>query len=159
MILNNLDEIYQEVLEELSYRVGIINLQNKKHVDMLSEILETSEVAVYKSDILGELYKNVITEIEFQDKSAYLAYKDKHKMRPSTKETIGDKAPTVVAVSNTYKEKKADDDGTKKAVKNLQSKGEKSTLGDLGVLAGLKAKMDNAAADSASSSEEAPSAE
>jgi small subunit ribosomal protein S1 len=57
------------------------------------------------------------------------------------------------------KEKKADADVTKKAVKNLQSKVEKSTLGDLGVLAGLKAKMDNAAADSAPTTDEAPSAE
>ena len=62
-----------------------------------------------------------------------------------------------------FKEKKADAEVTKKAVKNLQSKVEKSTLGDLGVLAGLKAKMDgNAAAASAAapaaSKEEAPAA-
>jgi len=114
MILNNLDEIYQEVLEELSYRVGIINLRNKKHVDILSEILDTTELAEYKSDILGELYKNVITEIEFQDKSAYLAYKDKHKMRPDTIVTIGDKETTVGAVSDTSKEKKAEPETTTK---------------------------------------------
>ena len=41
------------------------------------------------------------------------------------------------------KEKKAEAETTKKAVKNIQSKVEKATLGDLGVLAGLKAKMDN----------------
>ena len=45
------------------------------------------------------------------------------------------------------KEKKADAEVTKKAVKNLQSKVEKSTLGDLSALADLKAKMDNDAAD------------
>ena len=55
------------------------------------------------------------------------------------------------------KEKKADAEVTKKAVKNLQSKVEKSTLGDLGVLAGLKAKMDSAAEDPATT--EAPKAE
>ncbi|RYG50187.1 MAG: S1 RNA-binding domain-containing protein, partial [Chitinophagaceae bacterium] len=44
------------------------------------------------------------------------------------------------------KEKRADAEHTKKAVKNIQSKVEKSTLGDLGVLAGLKAKLDDAAA-------------
>jgi small subunit ribosomal protein S1 len=44
------------------------------------------------------------------------------------------------------KEKKADAEVTKKAVKTIQSKVEKSTLGDLGVLASLKAKMDSAAA-------------
>ena len=57
-----------------------------------------------------------------------------------------------------FKEKKADAEVTKKAVKNLQSKVEKSTLGDLGVLAGLKAKMDSAAAD-ATAADEAPKAE
>ncbi len=51
------------------------------------------------------------------------------------------------------KEKKADAEVTKKAVKTLQSKVEKSTLGDLGVLANLKAKMDSAAADSAATEE------
>ncbi|MBS1510462.1 MAG: 30S ribosomal protein S1 [Bacteroidetes bacterium] len=46
------------------------------------------------------------------------------------------------------KERKAEAEQTKKAVKNLQSKVEKSTLGDLGVLADLKAKMEsNAAAE------------
>jgi small subunit ribosomal protein S1 len=40
------------------------------------------------------------------------------------------------------KEKKAEHEETKKAVKNIQSKVEKATLGDLGVLANLKAKMD-----------------
>ena len=54
-----------------------------------------------------------------------------------------------------FKEKKADAEVTKKAVKTLQSKVEKSTLGDLGVLAGLKAKMDSAAADQAAASDEA----
>ncbi len=47
------------------------------------------------------------------------------------------------------KEKKADAEVTKKAVKNLQSKVEKSTLGDIGALASLKAKMDGDAADAA----------
>lgn len=42
------------------------------------------------------------------------------------------------------KEKRADVESTKKAVKNIQSKVEKTTLGDLGVLADLKKKMDDA---------------
>ena len=49
------------------------------------------------------------------------------------------------------KEKKADAEVTKKAVKTLQSKVEKSTLGDIGALADLKAKMDGDAADTAKS--------
>ncbi len=41
------------------------------------------------------------------------------------------------------KEKRTDAETTKKAVKTIQSKVEKTTLGDLGVLADLKKKMDN----------------
>ncbi|MEO5984622.1 MAG: S1 RNA-binding domain-containing protein, partial [Ferruginibacter sp.] len=44
------------------------------------------------------------------------------------------------------KEKRAEAETTKKAVKSIQGKVEKSTLGDLGVLAGLKAKLDDAEA-------------
>ncbi len=43
------------------------------------------------------------------------------------------------------KEAKAEADKTKKAVKNIQSKVEKPTLGDLGVLADLKKKMEGGA--------------
>jgi small subunit ribosomal protein S1 len=50
------------------------------------------------------------------------------------------------------KEKKAEFDSTKKAVKNIQSKVEKSTLGDLSALANLKAKLDG---DNANAAEEA----
>jgi small subunit ribosomal protein S1 len=40
------------------------------------------------------------------------------------------------------KEKKIEAENTKKAVKTIQNKVEKSTLGDLGVLAGIKAKLE-----------------
>ncbi len=40
-------------------------------------------------------------------------------------------------------EKRAEAENTKKVVKNIQNKVEKTTLGDLGVLADLKKKMDN----------------
>ncbi|MBS1575124.1 MAG: 30S ribosomal protein S1 [Bacteroidetes bacterium] len=45
------------------------------------------------------------------------------------------------------KEARAEADKTKKAVKNIQSKVEKATLGDLGVLADLKKKMESGDAD------------
>ena len=51
------------------------------------------------------------------------------------------------------KEKKADFEQTKKAVKTLQSKVEKSTLGDLSALADIKAKLDSNAADEAAAAE------
>ena len=43
------------------------------------------------------------------------------------------------------KEQRVESDKTKKAVKNIQSKVEKATLGDLGVLADLKKKMEGGA--------------
>ena len=57
------------------------------------------------------------------------------------------------------KEKKAEAEETKKAVKNIQSKVEKATLGDLGVLAGLKAKMDSDAPAGETPASDAPAAE
>ncbi|MBL7762995.1 MAG: 30S ribosomal protein S1 [Chitinophagaceae bacterium] len=45
------------------------------------------------------------------------------------------------------KEARAEADKTKKAVKNIQSKVEKATLGDLGVLADLKKKMESGEGD------------
>ncbi len=48
------------------------------------------------------------------------------------------------------KEKQADAVRTKKAVKDVQSKVEKTTLGDLGILADLKKKLDNDAEESKS---------
>lgn len=124
MILDNLDEIYQEVLEELSYRVGIVNLQNKNHVDILSEILDTTELAQYKSDILSELYKNVIAELDFQDKDAFADYKSQHKMRSDTPVTIAGKKTTVGAASNTSKEKEKEEpkSNSKKRIINGKDK-------------------------------------
>src|ERR1051326_1708897 len=49
------------------------------------------------------------------------------------------------------KEARADADKTKKAVKNIQGKVEKATLGDLGVLAELKKKMEGGAGEEGSS--------
>ena len=52
------------------------------------------------------------------------------------------------------KEKRADAESTKKAVKTIQSKVEKTTLGDLGVLADLKRKMEGNTAEESTASVE-----
>jgi small subunit ribosomal protein S1 len=51
------------------------------------------------------------------------------------------------------KEARVEADQTKKAVKNIQSKVEKTTLGDLGVLAELKKKMESGDSEAASTEE------
>jgi ribosomal protein S1 len=56
-------------------------------------------------------------------------------------------------------EKRVEAESTKKAVKNIQSKVEKTTLGDLGVLADLKKKMDQAPAEEPKAKTEEPKAE
>jgi small subunit ribosomal protein S1 len=58
------------------------------------------------------------------------------------------------------KERQAETESARKAVKSIQSKVEKATLGDLGVLADLKAKMDGDAAEAkAEAKPEAPAAD
>jgi small subunit ribosomal protein S1 len=54
------------------------------------------------------------------------------------------------------KEARTEADNTRKAVKNVQAKVEKATLGDLGVLADLKKKMDSGAAEQSSAEEAKP---
>jgi small subunit ribosomal protein S1 len=54
------------------------------------------------------------------------------------------------------KEARTESDKTKKAVKNIQSKVEKATLGDLGVLADLKKKMEGGSEESPAPEENKP---
>jgi small subunit ribosomal protein S1 len=77
-----------------------------------------------------EIAKFMVIEFDRNDKRIVLSH------ARTWEQVIEQEKQTVV------KEKKAEGEATKKAIKNLQSKVEKSTLGDLSVLADLKAKMD-----------------
>ena len=55
MILDNLDEIYQEVLEELSYRVGVVNLKDAYHFALFTELVEQSELSEYTDLVIESL--------------------------------------------------------------------------------------------------------
>jgi hypothetical protein len=57
------------------------------------------------------------------------------------------------------KERRAENESTKKAVKNIQSKVEKTTLGDLSALADLKKKMDDDSEATAKQEAKVPKAE
>ncbi len=57
------------------------------------------------------------------------------------------------------KEKRAEEASTKRAVKSIQNKIEKTTLGDLGVLADLKKKLDNDASEGTPSAKSSDGAE
>ena len=54
-----------------------------------------------------------------------------------------DEKTQILEKDAVVKEKKAEAAKTKKAVKDIQGKVEKTTLGDLGVLAELKKKMED----------------
>jgi len=54
------------------------------------------------------------------------------------------------------KEARTEADKTRKAVKSVQAKVEKATLGDLGILADLKKKMDSGAEEESTAEETKP---
>jgi small subunit ribosomal protein S1 len=101
-----------------------------------------------KSVGVDEIAKFMVIEFDRNDKRIVLSH------ARLWEQVIEEEKQAVI------KEKKAEFEVTKKAVKSLQSKVEKSTLGDIGALADLKAKFDSDAADAAATSaEEAPKAE
>ncbi len=84
-----------------------------------------------KSLVAEEVSRFMVIEFDRNDKRIVLSH------TRLWEQAIEEEKQTVM------KEKKAEAEVTKKAVKNLQSKVEKSTLGDIGALADLKAKMDS----------------
>ena len=87
-----------------------------------------------KTIVADETAKFVVIEFDRNDKRIVLSH------TRIWEQAVEDEKQAVM------KEKKAEAEQTKKAVKQLQSKVEKSTLGDLGILADLKAKLDSDAA-------------
>ena len=96
-----------------------------------------------KSIVADELANFMVIEFDRNDKRIVLSHTRLWEQEKEEEKQV------------VMKEKKAEAESTKKAVKAIQSKVEKTTLGDLGVLAGLKAKMDNDAAAGESKEAEA----
>jgi small subunit ribosomal protein S1 len=94
-----------------------------------------------KSIVADEVNKFMVIEFDRNDKRIVLSH------TKLWEQAIEEEKQAVA------KEKKADAEVTKKAVKNLQSKVEKSTLGDLSALADIKAKLDAGSADAPASEE------
>jgi len=94
-----------------------------------------------KSIVADEVNKFMVIEFDRNDKRIVLSH-------TRLWEQAIEEEKQVVA-----KEKKAEAEVTKKAVKSLQSKVEKSTLGDLSALADIKAKLDAGAAEAPASEE------
>ncbi len=99
-----------------------------------------------KTVVADETAKFVVIEFDRNDKRIVLSH------TRIWEQAVEDEKQAVM------KEKKAEAEQTKKAVKQLQSKVEKSTLGDLGILADLKAKLDSDAA-AGNAAGDAPKAE
>jgi small subunit ribosomal protein S1 len=84
-----------------------------------------------KSISMDEITQFMVIEFDRNDKKIILSHS-----------RIWEQAKAMEKEAD-VKEKRADLESTKKAVKTIQSKVEKTTLGDLSVLANLKKKMDN----------------
>ena len=72
-------------------------------------------------------------------------YYKKLRGRVKKKKIINNKS--IIFYLSAKKEAKTESDNTKKAVKNIQAKVEKATLGDLGALAEIKAKLQEGEGD------------
>ena len=81
----------QKILKEWSYRVGVIKPNNVKHLEDLKDILIEEG---WSYEVTNEFIEN-LNEIDFKNQDAFDAYNKKHKMRKTTKVTIGDKETTV----------------------------------------------------------------
>ena len=103
---------WNKILKEWSYRVGVIKPNDDKHLYHLSKILEERG---WPYEVITEF----VNEIDFKDQDAFDAYNKKHKMRKSTKVTIGDKETTVGDAGGGM-------DDTEKDTKKKKSKSEKT---------------------------------
>jgi len=82
-----------KILSEWAYRVddGQPNVSNPSHIDTLREILY--HFGLPHKFIVEYMYG--LNEIDFPDQAAYKTYRTKHKMRPTTKVTVGGKETTA----------------------------------------------------------------
>ena len=85
--------IINKILTEWAYRVddGMPNVKNPAHLVKLRESLEHLKI---NEDVV-DIMMNKLYELEFSDKGDFQKYKSKHKMRPTTKVTIGGTETTV----------------------------------------------------------------
>ena len=83
----------KQIVREWSHRVstGMPDIMNDWHLERLVELLVEKK---YTKTFIKELIKN-LTELKFKDKAAFQAYQAKHKMRDTTKVTIGGKETTA----------------------------------------------------------------
>ena len=97
------------ILKEWAYRVqdGKPNPNNHAHLYHLSEILIEYK---WPLSVIDEFLQN-LNELDFTNQAAFDAYNKKHKMRKTTKVTIGDKETTVGAAE---KPKEKGEEPTKK---------------------------------------------
>jgi hypothetical protein len=105
---------WNKILKEWSYRVGVIKPNDDKHLYHLSKILEERG---WPYEVITEF----VNEIDFKDQDAFDAYNKKHKMRKSTKVTIGDKETTVGDAETGDKKEKDDKPKSKISREDIDS--------------------------------------
>ena len=120
---------WKKILNELSYRVstGIPDLSNEQHLIKLWDILKEHKWSV---DARVELLKN-LNELEFKNKAELQKYASKHKIKPDTKVTIGDKETTAGDELPDLEKKKDDEQGEEQTDTLSDEKREELTQKDI----------------------------
>ena len=125
MLRRNLVMNYKEELTEalgklqesqvVKFNNRVVDLTHSLHRNELRNILKES-YSKWHDGVIDALFESLIdiVEIKFKDKAAFTAYNSKHKMRKSTKVTIGGKETTAGEAEGGEKVKgKKDDTQTK----------------------------------------------
>jgi len=93
-----------QILVEWSYRTsdGKPDVKNRAKLLILENVLEDFG---WSKEARAELLNTLMVEIDFKNQAAFDAYNKKHKMRKTTKVTVGDKETTVGNAEEDDKEK------------------------------------------------------
>ena len=116
-----------KILSEWAYRVddGQPDVSNPDHIENLREIL-------YHFGLPHKFiveYIHGLNEIDFPDQAAYKAYRARHKMRPTTKVTVGGKETTAGELD--APEDETESPSTKKDIKKEIPRSSTGVHGDL----------------------------
>jgi hypothetical protein len=107
MILDNLEEIYDIILEELTYRVGIVDFKNPSHIFILGEIISDTKLSPYKDICIEAICEaNNVTVQNVKTGNVYDVSNDTAKSNPGKY-----KKPSAAAI----KKAKGDDVSKEKA--------------------------------------------
>lgn len=126
MILDNIDEIYEKVLEKLSPKVGIIDFKNSYHFSIFNELIKESKLKNYQFEVIQSLCEATDAgEVMVKNNKSGNIYSIQKKSFDKTAHTIA--TPAEIDAS---KKSKEDSPKPKKQVVSTNNKTEPSKSQD-----------------------------